>query len=145
MPQHDPPLVETAAWLDRAVATSRDLCARHANNLPEKSALRGLLTFAQSTPSPAETVLFVRYQAARLPARNRRFLEEVAAELERSYEENMEQVRRFLGVLVRAGIVQHGVRQAGRPAATQRDARPAAGAAQPGASGGRRQPGGQGR
>jgi hypothetical protein len=107
----------SAERLDEAVRTARDLCARFRQverrggqrrvmGLPDKSALQGLLSFAQSTPSTTEAVLFVRYQATRL-TRNReeRFLVSLADELEANWSASIEQLRRFLGILVRAGVV----------------------------------------
>jgi hypothetical protein len=104
-----------AERLDKAVGAARKLCTefrwverrgRWVNGLPERSALRGLLNFAQSTPSTAEAILFVRYQASRLdPARE--FLTGLADELETNWSASIDELRRFLGILVRAGSVAH--------------------------------------
>jgi hypothetical protein len=136
-PQHDSSPELTAAWLDEAVAASRSLCQRFADDLPDRSALRGLVSFAQTTPSPAEAVLFVRYQATRLP-KGKRFLPELATTLEQRYAGDIHQLRRFLGVMVRAGIVQLAMRQ---PSRTGRDdRRPAPRTAPAGPPDPRRQP-----
>src|SRR6266496_6295477 len=104
--------------LDQAVRTTRSLCERFrqvdrhrggriipANGVPDRSALRGLLNFAQSTPSTDEAVLFVRYQATRLDQRE--FLTALAEELDAHWAGSIGELRRFLGILVRAGSVAH--------------------------------------
>jgi hypothetical protein len=110
-PEHDAAPEVTGAWLDEAVAVGRDLCQRF-GELPDRSALRGLLAFAQTTPSPAEAVLFVRYQATRL--KGKPFLLELATAVEQGYAGDIDQLRRFLGIVVRAGIVQLATRQPSR-------------------------------
>jgi hypothetical protein len=125
-----------AERLDTAVRTATKLCKdfrrveQRGNQrprvmgLPDKSALQGLLSFAQSTPSTTEAVLFVRYQATRL-TRNKeeRFLIRLADELEGNWSTSVEELRRFLGILVRAGVVARTldpdpVADAGRPASS---------------------------
>ena len=107
----------SAERLDEAVRTARELCANFREidrrgrqprviGLPDKSALQGLLSFAQTTPSTTEAVLFVRYQATRLTRnKEQRFLIGLANELESHWSTRIEELRRFLGILVRAGVV----------------------------------------
>ena len=106
-----------AKRLDEAVRRARGLCEQFTNprDIPDNSALRGLLGFATSTPSAAEAVLFVRYQATRANRLGqRRFLEALAEELDARWAGSAEELRRFLGILVRAGIVRRAALQAQR-------------------------------
>jgi len=118
MAQDGRPPKEQAAWLDRAVEAARALCQEVSSELPDKSALRGLVAFAQTTPSPAEAVLFIRYQSTRAASvRGGRFLSRLAQELEGRWANDIEEVRRFLGILVRAGIVEKAAAPRARPPA----------------------------
>lgn len=105
--------------LDQAVRAAQKLCADFLQverqlrdrkilvvGLPERSALRGLLNFAQSTPSTGEATLFVRYQATRLGDASQ-FLTSLAKELDTNWSGSIVEMRRFLGILVRAGTVAH--------------------------------------
>ncbi len=94
---------------DRAGRAARKRCGQD-GRLPDKSTMRGLLGFAQSTPSPEEAVLFIRYQATRQPGKGLsgdqgRFLGEVADEIGHNWSTDIDDTRRFLGILVRAAIV----------------------------------------
>ncbi|MCS7008171.1 MAG: hypothetical protein NZL88_11520, partial [Gaiellaceae bacterium] len=99
--------------LDALVRDVRKLCAE-ASALPDRSALQTLLRFAQSTPSVEETALFIEYQASRDQFRNyRSFLTTVAGEIRGRYPSDLQGARRFLGLIVRAGYVEHEQRRQG--------------------------------
>jgi hypothetical protein len=87
----------------------RELCRRHRAILPERSQLQLLLRFAQSTESPEELVLFVQYQASRDQLRRSKpFLDELTELLGRRFAADIAGARRYLGWVVRAGVVERG-------------------------------------
>lgn len=95
--------------VDAMVRAARDLCRRagESGDLPERATLQTLLRFAQGTDSVEEAILFVQYQASRDTfRRSRRFLAELAAVLAKDYASDIGVVRRFLGLVVRAGEVE---------------------------------------
>jgi hypothetical protein len=87
----------------------RELCRRHRAILPERSQLQLLLRFAQSTESLEELVLFVQYQGSRDQLRRSRpFLDELTELLGRRFAADIAGARRYLGWVVRAGVVERG-------------------------------------
>jgi hypothetical protein len=119
----DAPSAPADAELDRLVREVRELC-RKAHEIPERAALQTLLRFAQSTDSVEETVLFIEYQASRDQfKRHRDFLQAVADFVRSRFPGDPEGARRFLGLVVRAGYVEHRRRKDSQPSGGRRGRR----------------------
>jgi CRISPR-associated Cas5-like protein len=96
-----------AAERDRLVQKVRELCRRHARELPKRAQLHNLLRYAQQTDSVEEVALFFEYQATRPDLRKHAgFLRELAQEVRNGYRENPEGLRDYLALVVRAADVE---------------------------------------
>lgn len=97
---------------DELVRHVRELCRKHAGQLPERSQLHNLLRYAQQTASVEEVALFFEYQASRREFRKQApFLKRLAEEARRKYAGNPEGLRAFLAVAVRAAHVERETRR----------------------------------
>lgn len=96
--------MDDRAWTERAVQTARQVCAQ--DRIPERAALQNLLRFAQAHDTIAEIELFIRYQGARAGAGQRDFFTSLAKHVVDLCDGDPERARRFLGYVVRAGVIQ---------------------------------------
>lgn len=109
---HDKPT--SGVERDQLVLYVRELCKKHANQLPERSQLYNLLRYAQQTDSVEEVALFFEYQASRREFKNQApFLLRLAEEARGKYAGNSEGLRTFLAVAVRAAQVERAARPKG--------------------------------
>jgi len=95
---------------ESAVQFAVDLCesaGSRGEQIPDRSQLNTLLRGAVGTPSAREALLFLRYQAARQPPKQRAFIERVARTVEAEpWGSDIDALRFFLGTLARACYVQ---------------------------------------
>jgi len=97
---------------DRLVREVRELCRRHAEELPQAAQLHNLLRYAQQTPSVEEVALFFEYQASRREFRDQApFLGDLAARARSQYAGDPRGLREFLAVVVRAAQVERQARR----------------------------------
>lgn len=102
---HDPSAAPPNVELDELVREARNLCQDRP--LPDRSGLQTLLRFAQSTDSLEETLLFIEYQASRDQfKKSKEFFEDLAGFLRSRFPGDPDGVKRFLGLVVRAGYVE---------------------------------------
>ncbi|WP_208029756.1 hypothetical protein [Rhabdothermincola sediminis] len=94
-----------AQTVDGLVKQARSLVGE-VEQLPDRSAVQTLANFSQSTTSFAELCLFVDYQGAKAPQQQRPFFRKVSSVLQSDDIGDLDRARRFLGLLVRAAVVQ---------------------------------------